>query len=209
MMKSIISEMDQVRVVGFDLDGTLYDEFCFIYQAYYSVAEIISHYCRREKSEIHRLLCIQWLKYGSSEANLFQNTFHACGRNEVSENMINECIRSYRSANFMLKLPERSLFLLNYLKKNGYGLFLITDGSKELQWAKIKKLELEQWFDVENIAVSGDYGSKYQKPCIYMKSKIKLLRDQEGVLYLGDREVDKRFAQNAGFRFLKVKNMNI
>jgi phosphoglycolate phosphatase-like HAD superfamily hydrolase len=66
---------------------------------------------------------------------------------------------------------------------------------------------LERWFASKNIAITGSYGLHYYKPSTLILEKIKALSidcPNERVVYFGDREVDKLFADNARFNFIKV-----
>ena len=52
MMKYLCNEIpwERIKAVGFDMDGTIYDEYDFIYQVYQSIANTFSnsnHFCSR------------------------------------------------------------------------------------------------------------------------------------------------------------------
>lgn len=206
-MRSIINSINEfgIDVVGFDIDGTLYDEFSFIYQAYKYVASTIGNYLNVATKEVHNALCEEWLKHGSS-ASIFQNVIQKYGVT-CSDSIINECIDSYRNSKFTLQLSYRAIFLFEYLKSNNIGMFIVTDGNSTLQRRKIKELGLNRWFQDANIAISGDYGSWAQKPSTFLSNKIHSVNQSKRVLYLGDRNVDMLFAQKCGFYFIKVSNM--
>lgn len=206
IMKCFMNDIDKDTVVGFDLDGTIYDEFEFIAQAYISIAEIISYKLNMEKSCIYERLCMEWLRYGSS-FNIFQKVIGEELSNQNPQ-LIKECIRSYRKTNFKLKLSVRAEIILETLVKTGCELFIVTDGDRELQRKKIDALGLMRWFTPNNIAISGDYGRDVQKPSTYMATKISALKTpKKKVMFLGDRYVDWQFANNCGFEFYKIKNM--
>lgn len=209
-MKSFICKVEEfkTKIIGFDMDGTLYDEFDFVSQAYHNVAKRLSEQICVDERIAYRDLCNEWLKYGSS-ANIFQKTADIYSK-EFTGSFIKELVKEYRNAGFTLTLPHRTEFILDYLNSEGYRLFLITDGNSELQRRKIKSLGLSKWFDNDNIAISGDYGSQFQKPSPLLSRKIKILeKNQEGVLYVGDRDVDLNFSISCRFDFIKVSNMLI
>ena len=103
-------------------------------------------------------------------------------------------------------LSARSRAILSYIKKNSYNIFLVTDGNPELQSQKICSLGLDKIFN-DNIFFTSKFGSDYEKPSIKILKHINLSSTPDQVVYVGDREVDKLFAENAGFKFLKVYNL--
>ena len=157
-MKSFINRVLElgVKAIGFDMDGTLYDEFDFISQAYNPVASCIADRYNLEVAEVYRLLCKNWKKFGSS-SNIFQKTLMDLSI-EPDVELIKKCVAEYRQADFNLILSAEMECLLNELKDAGYKLFLVTDGNAKLQRRKINELELERWFEEDNIAISGDFG---------------------------------------------------
>lgn len=209
-MRSFIHRIKELnpRVVGFDIDGTLYDEFDFVSQSYKNVAAVMSKLLDVDRRKVYEDLCAEWLQFGSS-VNIFQNVAQKYV-DLFPEESVQACIRSYREGFFELQLTRRTEYILNYLKNERYLLFLVTDGNSELQRKKINSLGLTKWFVKENIAVSGDYGRKYQKPSPYMASRIEaLMSSSSEVVYVGDREVDRSFAHSCGFEFIQVSNMII
>ena len=206
-MKSFINRVSELGVgaIGFDMDGTLYDEFNFISQAYNPVASCIADRYGLEKAEVYKLLCNNWKDFGSS-SNIFQKTLNDLSIKPEVE-LIKECIVKYRQADFNLILSAETECLLNELKDAGYKLFLVTDGNAKLQRRKISELKLERWFDEENIAISGDFGKEHQKPDSYMKDQIKVIAGRTKSLYIGDRDVDKAFAENSGFKFMSIDSV--
>lgn len=202
-MKSIINSLLVYDIIGFDMDGTLYDEYEFISQAYLPVSEVLSQSLHYSKDVVYDLLCEKWLEFGSS-ANIFQIVTDQLVNESLSLDIIKQCVFAYRNASFELSLPRRSSFLLTTLNNRGKALFLVTDGDSGLQRKKFRKLGLENWFDASNVAISGDYGKNCQKPSTFMTERIGILSNNtKSVIYVGDREVDKQFADKAGFSFLK------
>jgi len=199
-----------IDIFGFDLDGTLYDEFDFISQAYHQFASIISQLCYSNIELIYKYMIGVWFINGSSYDKLFQDTllkFKA--RGDISE-IVEKLIKVYRTFDFNIVLSERIKAILDWICENGYSLFMVTDGNPVLQAKKITALGLEYWFDKNNIVITGAGGVEYSKPStkslqqIEMLNKIKTNSDR--ILYFGDRNVDYQFAKNAGFLFKYMKN---
>ena len=204
-MKSFIDKLLEYDVIGFDMDGTLYDEFDFISQAYQTVAEVISEEKNVAKEAVYSALCLQWLSFGSSKTTLFQDVYAGVGLDSPTQEEIEKCVRAYRSAQFRLRTGARVEAILSELKRAGKTLFLITDGDSALQRRKMQSLGLERWFQTDYILISGDYGKEYQKPSPALFGMLpEEIRNSTKVLYVGDREVDRLFAKTVGIDFIKV-----
>lgn len=199
--------INEYSLYGFDLDGTLYDEFEFINQSYYGIARFISEISTADIAEINARISHLWLVYGSSKKDLFQKFFLEYNIEPKSE-YIKRCIEIYRTEEFSLSLPRRSMMMLTKLKEMGAPMFLLTDGDSYLQRRKINALGLEEYFLPDNIFISGDYGREYQKPNTLINNFInKRFRNMTKVIYFGDRDVDEQYARCSKFRFQRVKCM--
>lgn len=208
-MRSFIDKIVEsgYKNIVFDLDGTLYDEYEFIEQAYLPVSCLLEERLHIEKSIIHDELCMEWLHYGSS-GNIFQNVIGKYS-DFIDDSLIHCCVERYREANLSLTLPARSRRLLDFLKSNGYRLFIISDGNSALQRRKMQVLRLNRWFQDCDILVSGDFGKCAQKPNTIMAQQLGLLGETKTqTIYVGDRVCDYDFAMNCGFDFCLMKNMN-
>ena len=162
----------EYKTIGFDLDGTLYDEFDFIKEAYKSISLYVSDIVKHSQSDVYNIICSLWLKFGSSKKDLFQTFFKEFGF-KPSDKHINECLNFYRNTQPNLLLPARCRFLLNVINKENQDIFIFTDGNKVLQRKKIEALKLDQWFKKEKVFVSGDYGREYQKPETNILNRLK------------------------------------
>jgi FMN phosphatase YigB (HAD superfamily) len=205
-------EWKNIKSVGFDIDGTLYDEFDFIDQVYEEISEIFKDYVINIKEIKIKLLHI-WLEKGSSYPYIFKEIVDELIIDSINkECLIDNCLRIFRNFVPNIQLTERAKFLLNDLSSS-YELFVVTDGSSLLQWNKINSLKLDQYVSKKNIIVTGDYGILYSKPSTLSISKLHLFNnnriDCKQVVFIGDREVDLRFADNTGFHFLDIKNLYI
>ena len=213
MLKSLCPRVtwDQIEAVGFDLDGTLYDELDFILQVYSPIATLLANVTKQGQYEVYWRMVNRWLKKGSSYNRIFLEVLSSKDINgEIKKSTIEKCLHIYRYFQPELCLTNRVKILLDNFKNN-YPVFLITDGNSLLQRAKFKALELEKWFDHSNVAISGDYGFECQKPSVFMASQIEVLRNvsPSQVIYFGDREKDALFANNVGFGFIPVKVMQV
>ncbi len=97
---------------------------------------------------------------------------------------------------------------LNSLRKKGYKLGLITNGSHSLQMRKLEMLKLEEAFD--EIIISGDYNT--DKPDRFLFDKMAELLDcsPEEMLYVGDNPLnDVDASRLAGYTPVWVKTSGI
>jgi len=199
----------RIEYIGFDLDGTLYDEFEFIVQTYKKIVLGNAKFFHiEEQTEIIKFMTGRWLQKGSSYNRIFEETFDQYATHDVSfrETFVGNALNIFRTFTPDISLPERNGAILSYIKKNSYNMFLITDGNAELQWQKTCSLGLDKIFN-NNIFFTRKFGSEYEKPSIKILKHINISSSPDQVVYIGDREVDKLFAENAGFKFLKVYNL--
>jgi len=212
MLRSLFPSVDwtQRELVGFDLDGTLYDEFEFIRQAYEPIAARFAVLGTRPADLIYSTMLSRWLEKGSSYNRLFDEVLRESGVPERDiARAIEEAVQTFRTCKPKLVLPSRVSHLLDLISE-GRNIFLVTDGQPELQWAKITALGLSRWIQRKNIAVSGEYGPDYRKPSTRLLEKLPVFpqtRQTPQGIYFGDRPVDEGFAANAGLVFIKVHCM--
>ena len=203
-MRSIIS--DSIEALAFDLDGTLYDEYDFVRQAYRAVSQKMSLETDMDEKKIYEDLCRFWLEHGSS-ANVFQMAYDQQSDQPMPDQLLKSCVEEFRNADFELILSQRVSDFLDMVKD--YPKVIITDGNSELQRKKYRSLGLDRWFKDDCIFVSGDYDKKHYKPDPYMGELAKQELHTDKILYFGDREIDRKFAENAGLDFVMVKNMTV
>ena len=212
-MKSLYPQIDwsSIKAVGLDLDGTIYDEFEFIKQVYKPIAEKISIKTGYDFKLTFSAMKKKWLEKGSSYNKIFLEELKKASLDDENiEQIIYECLKTFRTFKPKIKLSTRVATILNELKKN-YPLFLVTDGNYDLQMSKISSLELNRWISKQDISISGSYKSYIQKPNIRMLENINLFKKEfllpKNVVFFGDRKVDEMFAFNCGFHFISVRCM--
>ncbi len=194
---------DKVKYIGFDMDGTLYDEYEFVIQPYKKISELFFN-----NEQVFLFLCNRWLEKGSSYNELFYEIykfFHEKLRDSFSkDDFINKCLYIYRNFEPKLELSQRTISLLN-LFKSEYEIFLVSDGNENLQKRKFYALKLDSFFKIENVVFTGINSEKYSKPKI---NSLELLPYTiENAIFFGDRMIDEQFARNSNMQFQKVYNM--
>lgn len=207
-MKYLSTEIpwESIKMVGFDMDGTLYDEFDFINQVYNPIAKLFSN-SDYDVNRVMEIMLLKWLEQGSSYPFIFSEIAVKVGiETKWQEKKIKEALLIFRNFMPTIFLSERIKFLLEELKKK-YELFLISDGSSTLQWNKIKVLGLENYFSKQNIFVSGDYVKGSEKPGLMSLNHLTVFNkgvNSNEVVFIGDRMVDEEYATNAGFHFVNI-----
>lgn len=191
---------NHITSVGFDMDGTLYDEFDFIKQVY---SEINKQLILNDS--ILSFMTERWLEKGSSYPLIFSEAYDKCESIFVEkEDFIKMAIDIYRNFNPKISLNDRNKKLMSYFKEN-FRLYLITDGNHQLQKRKFTSLGLSEYFDDEYVVFTGEYKSDYHKPNNKSLELIDINTDN-GVFF-GDRDVDKEFASSSNIKFIRVHNM--
>ena len=214
MLKSLFPRINWslIEYVGFDLDGTLYDEFEFIVQAYRPVAERIARHTGQTFSSVYESMSNRWLAMGSSYPHIFYEALQTDRASpELLKTIIRDCVTDFRACQPTLTLAERTRALLDTFS-NRYRLFMVTDGNCALQRRKISALGLDRWFSPAQVAISGCLESANGKPSTSMIDRLcyaEVLRERpETVVFFGDRNVDRDFAESAGFSFVRVRQMH-
>lgn len=195
-----------MRCVGFDLDGTLYDEFDFIDQVYQEIIRH-SHDMLSSPDDAGRWMRQRWLEKGSSYTHVFGETFTRFGRPGVNaETFIDLALDRFRHFQPGLQLPRRSRQVLEGLCGD-YHLFLVSDGNPGLQRRKFAALGLDRWFGDDNCVFTGEHGADWHKPSPRALEKLALPHSPQQWVYIGDRARDKGFAEAARMHFVRVYNM--
>ena len=212
MLKSLYPEIDWngIEIIGLDMDGTLYDERDFIFQVYHPIASRLSLAGSRSSEEIHSWMFERWQEKGSSYNHIFEEVLSANNvRQDIKSQLISDCLRIFHDFSPNLCLSAAVKTVLDVMHRD-FNLFLVSDGSNELQMRKFRSLNLGRWVTSSNVGISGKYGASYYKPAIRIIEKIEILKDVDyagRVVYFGDRDVDAIFSNNAGFEFVRVNCM--
>lgn len=189
-----------VSTVGFDMDGTLYDEYDFIKQVYCEInTKLINN------NNVLDFMLMRWMEKGSSYPHIFDEVYSMLEKNiDNKKDFISSALNIYREYNPSLSLSNRSRDLLKFYKNN-YSLFLISDGNYHLQQKKYNALGLSNFFDNCNVVFTGQYSSEYHKP--NTKSLSLITVDANKAMFFGDRCNDMEFALASNMQFQKVHNM--
>jgi putative hydrolase of the HAD superfamily len=196
----------QIKCVGFDLDGTLYDEFVFICQVYRAILKENSH-CFEHIDMAFQYMLDRWLEKGSSYNRIFDETFELfAGEVVAKETFIEGSLEIFRCFEPALELPPRNMHLMRIFKQK-FDIFLISDGPPCLQRHKFHSLKLDTIFSADRVIFTGDMGGACYKPNPASFEKLGLEYFPSEILYFGDRSIDLEFSRRLGIHFQKVYNM--
>lgn len=185
--------------VVFDLDDTLYLEVDFVRSGFHSVGE----WCRRElrvdgfEETAWRLFC------AGRRGDIFDAAFSSLGITPA-KNTISRMVTMYRTHEAQISLPPDSLHCLQQLDGK-YKLGLITDGPGEMQWNKIRALQLEDSFD--EIIVTSDLGTGFAKPHLraFMEMEKRFQARGSELFYVADNPAKDFLApERRGWRTVHV-----
>lgn len=208
MLSALFPEIpwSQICCVGFDLDGTLYDECLFIDQVYRRILDEIAP-AWKDTNEVLNFMICRWLEKGSSYPRIFAETWDAFGpAGTDATHFVDRALALFRSFRPKLELPARNRHLLGYLQER-FDLFLISDGNPALQRRKFNALGLGVYFPENRRVFTAELGAGHAKPSSTAWHHLQLPHSPEQTVFFGDRDCDATFAERLGLHFQKVYNL--
>lgn len=193
----VMDHLENVKVIVFDMDDTLYGEKEYVRSGYHEIAKILPqienaeeklwNYFEQKKSAIDELLVSE---------------------NCYSEELKQKCLDVYRNQKPNIHLYTGVENMLKKLKKQGYKLGMITDGRVEGQKAKIETLKIEKYFD--KIIITDELGGvEYRKPNskAYDLMKDYFKCDYQEMIYIGDNlNKDFIYPEKVNIKSIYFKN---
>ncbi len=200
-INNIIQKHD-LQVILFDMDDTLYPEYEYVLSGFFAVAQMVEQqYMLKDAFATMKAL------YNADRQRVFNRLFESFGIPYTQED-IQTCIRTYKEHTPDIALTDGVKSLLKNLKKEGFGLGLITDGNSMQQHRKIEALCLEEYFD--HIIVTDDLGgTNYRKPHPQAFAMMQSMFDIpfEHMAYIGDNPA-KDFAIRQTYPLVTVHVMS-
>lgn len=171
----VVKYIDDIKVVVFDLDDTLYNEIDYMISGFEKVVKYVND---NYKININIENTIKKMKedyfFGEKPINKLLS-----GYNLYNEENMNKCLNVYREHIPKIVLDKDIKNMLYDIKINNKKLGIITDGRPEGQRAKIKALNIEDLFDY--IIITDEIGGvKYRKP---NKISYDMMKEHFGVRY--------------------------
>lgn len=190
----------KIRGYIFDLDDTLYREHDYVRSGFREVARYLSEEFPTVSQEtLYGAIIQEWEENG--RGRIFDRV---CERFALKVE-ISTLVQMYRFHDPVLDMYEDAKSLLAKLKQDGYKTGLITDGTKDVQWRKVRALRLEEKLDC--IVVSDDLGTDCWKPSEvpYRKVVECLELPFEQCVYIGDNpHKDFCTARKLGMHTIRV-----
>ena len=170
-----------VKLIGFDLDDTIYPEYEFVISGFYAVSKEMAIDIDIDENN---LLSLMISKFRVSSRNVFDRVLSHFEIN-ASKDLINKYVQIYIEHEPKICAYKDIKTSLALLKKK-YKIALITDGNAVSQRNKIRVLGVEEFFD--EIIFTDDYGKSFWKPSPYafelLKQRTKI--DYSCMVYVGD-----------------------
>lgn len=188
-----------MKVIVFDMDDTLYDEYEYVKSGFRAVSKFLAPILAISEAE---LFTFMWLELeDKGRGQIFDHLLKHYGY--YTKTLARKCVFVYRMHEPNIALPNETIVILNKLKV--YPLYLVTDGHKMVQYNKIKALGLEQW--MRHCFITHRYGKKHAKPspyCFQLIQKREKVPPHE-IVYIGDNpRKDFVGIKPLGFRTLRV-----
>lgn len=165
----------------FDLDDTLFKELDYVKSGLFFCANQISKKTGENKLKIYNKLFEIFKKKG--RGCVFNFYF------DDNKKEIKKYIKLYRNHYPNINLYNDAKKFLNKIKKEKNSIYLVTDGHKDSQLQKLKKLKIKKIF--KRIFITPNYGKSFMKPSLKCFQIIKKLEKCKwsDMIYIGDNPI--------------------
>ncbi len=186
-------------ILVFDLDDTLYEEITYVKSAFGAVAKYLGAKYQLNTTEVEsNLLEVLERKGRGSVFNEVLTKYGIFSKSEVKR-----CLGVYRKSEPDIQLSQEALRCIE--RFNTFPKYVVTDGNKMVQSAKIKALNLDMYF--KRALPTHNFGSKHSKPSTYLFHKIIQWEkaSPKDLVYVGDNP-NKDFVnlKKEGFNTVRV-----
>ncbi|MCT4614485.1 MAG: HAD family hydrolase [Marinifilaceae bacterium] len=189
-----------IKVIVFDLDDTLYNEISFVKSGFHEVAEYLAPITGQNAKFIYNAL-VEHLD-AKGRGRVFNDVL---AEYEIdSKFQVAKCLQVYRSHEPNIVMNSDAIHCLNRFKEK--PLYIVTDGNKIVQKAKIKALGVENY--VKKAMATHSYGRNKSKPstyCFDLICKWEKISPTE-LIYIGDNP-NKDFVnlKKKGYKTIRIK----
>jgi putative hydrolase of the HAD superfamily len=204
-------DFNNYKVIGFDLDNTLFNQELYEF-------------------EIFKTIAIQIEKDYGFQYNLYYKALKDLYLNDIKEAtfdkamiIINKVLppnwEKYMQNTILLiyieyipnklKLFDKTLEILDYFKEKDKKLILITNGRTKTQNIKIDKLNIRKYFNL--ILISDAYNVPKRKPDIFMfQESLKYFNiSSTEMIYIGDDNIRDKASEKIGIQFINIKDLKL
>lgn len=191
--------MNNIKMLVFDLDDTLFPEHEFVLSGFQSVSDWV-----KSKYGISDFFDIAWkFFHEGNRGKIFDKTLDAL-EIKYEPSLIQELVEVYRGHKPAISLHEDAKWALEHYKFEKQ-LGLITNGFLKTQQNKVKALGIES--SLNEIVYCDEYGSVNWKPSPVPYQKMMEFTGFEGneYMYIGDHPYkDFVAAKNLGWLTLRI-----
>ena len=186
-------------VLVFDMDDTLYEEVAYVRSGFMAVAKSLAPTLGKSA----KLLAGEMMELlqQAGRGKVFDSLLERYGR--ASRCLVHHCVSCYRLHEPEIHLHQAGADCLRRFRH--LPLYVVTDGNKMAQAAKVRALDLES--KVKKVFITHRYGVRHAKPsphCFRIIQKLECVRASR-ILYVGDNPAkDFLGIRPHGFRTLRV-----
>ena len=194
--------MPRLRVIGFDLDNTLYDQAQHMRSFFRAAAAEIAAQASTSPHVIETAFIEVWTRRTSYYPRLFDEALEQIGRHDPAT--VKALVSLYHQHRAELTLFDGVREMLGRLREQ-FSLFLISDGNEQMQRNKLESLDLAGALD--EIVLTGHFGKAWSKPAphAYRHALDRFGGDPSTYLYVGDNPACDFFgARQLGMRTARV-----
>jgi len=200
-----------IKVIGFDLDNTLYNQELFEFEIFKQISVLIAKNFNIDESKYLQALIAL---YNNGEKDYIFDKVVINLNYELppqwNQFVVQNILPLYRS--FIPKdiyLNKNIETTLNELKYANYKLAMITNGNSSVQNNKIDALNIRQYFDL--ILISDSFKPKRRKPDTFMFENVLKYFNIEAneMIFIGDDLIRDKASESIGIKFIEINNFNI
>lgn len=178
-----MTDFSNMKAVFFDFDDTLGNREEYAYDTYYNILKENTNI----QDEIEFEAILQDVMIWDEHGNIYKD--HITDMLKKKYNIVlpyDNFLEYWNSVQYKSSVPfQDTLHTLDVLSKK-YKLGIITNGNSEGQRNKIKQAGLLEYFNEDNIVVSGDYGFHKPDTRLFIEASKKLDVDIHDCVYVGD-----------------------
>jgi putative hydrolase of the HAD superfamily len=186
-------------VLVFDMDDTLYEEASYVRSGFMAVARQLAPLLGESTKTLHGQMLEILKRLG--RGRVFDQLLEGYGKS--SRPLVHKCVGWYRLHEPEIQLHRAGRDCLHRFRH--LPLYVVTDGHKLAQAAKVRALDLES--KVKKVFITHRYGLCHSKPSPHCFRRIQSLEGVPAsqIVYIGDNP-SKDFVgiRPLGFRTLRV-----
>lgn len=176
------------KLIIFDLDDTLYKEIDYLKSAYREIASLVYPVLKADYKDEDTVY--HWMMENYQQG---RNVFDELLRYPVPFSQ-EELLGIYREHQPSIALSDGAMEVLEYLKKEGHAVGLITDGRSRTQRNKMEALGLGKYVEPELVLVSEETG--FCKPALESYRTVMQRYPGASYVYVGDNPKKDFYAPN-------------